>query len=183
MRKLLLIGGLMVVAGLACGGFGAGEPAPTPTAEKSGKAGKGAKSKQMRERLEQRDDGAGSPAKGSAGSGSSGGGGTAPAGIVQLNATTWSVERKQVRQWENKPSRFSDASQESGGVRLKKVSKRDARFVGFQNKDLIKSINGHALGSTAQSAAAYAAISGAKTFTVKFKRDGRTLQHTLKIKD
>lgn len=106
---------------------------------------------------------------------------TKPDGITDLGNQTWSVERRLVDKWEDKPSKFAAASQKGKGWKLKKVEARDAQWVGFKTGDVVQSLNGNSLGSSAESVYAYSQVKGAKKLKVKFKRDGQMRTHTFKI--
>lgn len=167
--------GLLAI-GLACAG------GPETTTRK----GKKSKQKASSERVERPDE---QPASSSGGGGGaektakSGGNDRPPAGITTLSSTSWQVERRLVDKWEARPERFALVSQKGKGFVMKKVGKKDARFVGFKNGDLLKSVNGKSLASPAEAAAAYAQLQGARTLKVKFRRDGAARTHTLKIVD
>jgi type II secretory pathway component PulC len=109
--------------------------------------------------------------------------GTAPKGITDLGNQTWSVKRKLAQKWKNNPEKFANATQKGKGWALKGVRKRDAQWVGFDNGDVIQSVNGRKLGSAAEAAAAYSALQDAKTLKVKFKRDGQARTNVIKIVD
>mgnify|MGYP006419822233 CR=1 FL=1 len=167
--------GLLAI-GLAC----AGGPDTTAGKGKKGKKGKRkAKTEQVEAPAEQPASGGGGGEKAA----KTGGSDTPPDGITTLSSTSWQVERQLVDKWESKPERFASVSQKGKGFVMKKVGKKDARFVGFKNGDVLRSVNGKSLGSPAEAAAAYAQLQGAKTLKVKFRRDGAARTHTLKIVD
>lgn len=176
MRARWWLGFGLLAIGLACAG------GPDTTAKKGKKGAKG-KKKAKTEQVEaptEEPSGSGGGEKAAKSGGSTD---TPPPGITAMGGDTWQVERKLVDKWEAKPERLAQVSQKKGGFALKKVGKKDARFLGFKNGDLLKSINGKSLGSTAEAAAAYAQLSGAKTLKVKFRRDGAARTHTYKIVD
>lgn len=109
--------------------------------------------------------------------------GIAPKGITDLGNQTWSVKRKIAQKWKSKPEKFANATQKGRGWALKGVRKRDAQYVGFENGDVIQSINGRRLGSAAEAAAAYSALQDAKRLKVDFKRSGKARTNTIKIVD
>jgi len=164
--------GLLAI-GLACAG------GPETTTRK-GKKGKRKASSEPVERPEEQPASSGGGGEKTA---KSGGSDRPPAGITTLGSTSWQVERRLVDKWEARPERFALVSQKGKGFVLKKVGKKDARFVGFKNGDLLKSVNGKSLASPAEAAAAYAQLQGARTLKVKFRRDGAARTHTLKIVD
>ena len=166
--------GLLAI-GLACAG------GPETTTRK-GKKGKRKASSEPVERPEEQPASSGSGGGGEK-TAKSGGSDRPPAGITTLSSTSWQVERRLVDKWEARPERFALVSQKGKGFVLKKVGKEDARFVGFKNGDLLKSVNGKSLASPAEAAAAYAQLQGARTLKVKFRRDGAARTHTLKIMD
>jgi hypothetical protein len=175
MRARWWLGFGLLAIGLAC----AGGPDTTANQGKKGKKGKKkAKTEQVEAPAEQ-------PAGGSGEETAKSGGGadTPPPGITAMGGDTWQVERKLVDKWEDKPERLALVSQKGKGFVLKKVGRKDARFLGFKNGDVLKSVNGKSLGSPAEAAAAYAQLSGAKTLKVKFRRDGAARTHTYKIVD
>lgn len=176
MRARWWLGFGLLAIGLACAG------GPDTTANKGKKGAKGkkkAKTEQVEAPAEEPTGGA-TEEKAAKSPGTSSG---PPPGITALGNNTWQVERKLVDKWEDKPERLALVGQKKGGFVLKKVGKKDARHLGFKNGDLLKSVNGKSLGSTAEAAAAYAQLSGAKTLKVKFRRDGAARTHTYKIVD
>lgn len=165
--------GLLAI-GLACAG---GPEAEGPTGERGAKSKKEAKTEQADQPAAP--EGA-PPGEETAGAGRAD---TPPPGITALSATSWRVERRLVDKWEARPERFASVSQKGKGFVLKRVNKKDARFVGFENGDVLKSINGKSLGSPAEAAAAYAQLQGASTLKVKFRRGGAARTHTITIAD
>ena len=109
--------------------------------------------------------------------------GSPPAGITALGDGSWQVDRNLVRKWQDRPERLAAGSQKDRGFMLRKVGRKDARFLGFENRDLLLSINGRSLGSPAEAALAYAQLKGADTLTVRFRRRGDTRTHTYQIVD
>lgn len=171
MRLHAALGLGLVVVGMACAGIPgldeAEAPAPGPSGEtREGPPAGPANDKAAREssRSRGRTD-------------------TPPPGIMAMGGDTWQVERRLVRTWQDKPERLALASQKGVGFMLKKVSRKDARFLGFENRDIVTSVNGKPLGSPAEAAAAYAAVKGADTLEVRFKRRGATRTHTYQIVD
>lgn len=173
--RLWGFGGLLLALGLAC----AGGPASDDVGKKKGK-GKGRKAKTVK--VEEPEEEAEPVAKDEPAT-ESGGSGAAekgpPKGITALGGNQWQVKRKLVNKWQDKPRKFSNAKERKKGYALKGL--KDAKHCGFQEGDVIQKVNGYSLASPAEAAAAYAALQGAKKFTVKFKRSGSAMTHTYQI--
>jgi len=171
MRLHAALGLGLAVIGMACAGFpgldGTEAPAPGPPGE-TREATPAGPTTDKATKKSSRDGGRAD---------------TPPPGVTAMGGDRWQVERRLVRKWQDKPERLALASQKGGGFMLKKVSRKDARFLGFENRDILTSVNGKPLGSPAEAAAAYAAVKGADTLTVRFKRRGATRTHTYQIVD
>ena len=191
MRARWWMAGMMVALGLACGGFGGDDPqkagsddlADAPEAEPGdAKGGKGGKGK-ARDRIQaNRDaDGGGAGAAPPSGGGDAPKPDTAPSGITAKGSGTWEVTRARFKKWEDKPTRFAKVKKKGSGWALKGVADRDARWVGFENNDVIVAINGRSVGSEAEAAAAYASLQGEDRYKVKYKRDGSTRTNIIEL--
>lgn len=106
-----------------------------------------------------------------------------PSDITDLGGGTYGVKRARVRKWEDKPGRFAKVKKKNAGWALKGVPDRDARWVGFENGDIIQKVNGRSVKSESEAAAAYATMRSDKKFKVQFKRDGASRTVTLKVVD
>lgn len=106
-----------------------------------------------------------------------------PSGITALGGSRWSVERRLVRKWEEQPRKFAKVAEKGKGWALKGVDSRDARHLGFQNGDVVISVNGHPLATQAQAVAAYGQVRKQDQLVVRFKRGGATRTHTVQIVD
>jgi S1-C subfamily serine protease len=109
--------------------------------------------------------------------------GAPPPGIQALGNNKWSVERRLVRQWESEPRTFAKARAKGKGWALQGVASRDARHLGFQEGDVILTVNDYPLASEAQAATAYGLVRNKKRWVVTLKRDGVRRTHTISVVD
>lgn len=119
----------------------------------------------------------------SAKSTSSGKSSAPPDGIRKLSSTKWSVTRSLVKKWEDQPRKFAKVNEKGKGWALKGVDTRDARHLGFQNGDVILSINGNPVDTQAQAVQTYGLVRNKKQWTVKFKRGSSKRTHTIQVVD
>jgi hypothetical protein len=105
-----------------------------------------------------------------------------PAGITQIDDTTWQVSQANVDRWKDDPYILSSVHQEDVGWSLVYARKREAWHLGMRNKDVILEVNGKKLNSKAQLVAAYMALKNKKEFDVLFERKGKKRTHHYIVK-
>ncbi len=104
-------------------------------------------------------------------------------GITEVGPNNYRVTSAKADAMEDNPSRLASASMtKAGGWKLSRVG-ADGSALGLRVGDVIREVNGYALGSDVELAIAYAALHDKKDFDVKIRRDGAVVSHHVQIED
>ena len=99
--------------------------------------------------------------------------------IKAIGKGKWTIERRLVKKWQKRPSRFARGKMKKRGFKLQKV--RDAKHCGLQKGDVILKVNGYKMSSVTQAMMAHAALKNAKKLRVVFRRAGKKMTYIYKI--